>query len=108
KALQEAPGGYDRAFWSMAAEMGWPAAPIAEEHGGLGLGLMESLIIAEACGGALAGAPFLACGWAVAHMLQQAPGAAGDALLPRLASGEAIAALAFTEGADALPRAPAV
>ncbi len=50
----------DRAAWSRAADMGWIAALVAEEHGGLG-SLPDAAVIAEELGRALYGGPFLGC-----------------------------------------------
>ena len=48
------PKGYKSALWQQYAELGLLGVPFAEEHGGLGQGLTETMIIAEAFGGALA------------------------------------------------------
>ena len=39
--LLEQVGEYDKPFWDTAVEQGWTALAIPEEHGGLGLGLVE-------------------------------------------------------------------
>ena len=48
------PKGYSAALWKQYADLGLLAVPFAEEHGGLGQGLTETMIIAEAFGRALA------------------------------------------------------
>ena len=103
RALLERRGAYDERFWTWAREMGWSAMSIAEEDGGLGLGLIDALIVAEECGRVLAGAPFLATDFAAAHALASA--GASEALAA-VASGDRIAVLAFAEGTEALPEAP--
>ncbi|MDE1145148.1 MAG: acyl-CoA/acyl-ACP dehydrogenase [Azospirillaceae bacterium] len=102
--LLEKPGMHDTVFWQTARELGWNAMAIPEAHGGLGMGLVDSLIVAEECGRALAGAPFLATNLAVAHALTAASDPTG--LLGRIADGHAIAALAFAEGSEPLPASP--
>ena len=57
--LLEQSGAYDERFWATAVEQGWTAIAIAEDHGGIGLALMELGLVAQATGAATAGAPFL-------------------------------------------------
>jgi alkylation response protein AidB-like acyl-CoA dehydrogenase len=104
KSLLERQGAYDTGFWALARDMGWPAAGVAEADGGLGLGLVETLIVAEECGRALASAPFLATGAGAAYAFAQVANR-GD-VLGGLASGDVRAALAFAEGAEVLPGRP--
>lgn len=102
--LLERVGEHDEVFWTTAVEQGWTALAIGEQHGGLGLGLSELGLVAQAAGAATSGAPFLTVGYGAAHAIE----AEGDAALkaswlPRLASGEALATVAFGEGASPLP-----
>ena len=105
--LLEKTGVYDHPFWQTAIEQGWTGLAIPEEFGGLGLSLVELGIVAQACGGPIAGAPFLTANDGAAHALL---GGENEALkgewLPRLASGEIIAAVAFAEGQAPLPPRP--
>ncbi len=107
RGLIEASGEYDAALWRLCADNGWTGVTIAEEHGGLGLGLIELCLIAEALGRVAAGAPFLstsfACGDAIARHGDDAVKARW---LPALAAGEAIGVLATTEGVEIAPRRP--
>lgn len=105
RTLIDAQGQYDERYWQTARDMGWTAMGIAEADGGLGLTLLETMIVAEEAGRVLAGAPFLACGFAVADALKL--GGRSD-LLQALASGEKIAALALGEGSEPLPDTPSV
>ena len=68
-ALLEKTGEFDQAFWDTAVEQGWTALAIPEEHGGLGLGLVELGLVALATGAATAGAPFLTFGYGAARAL---------------------------------------
>ena len=106
--LLEQVGEHDGPFWDTAVEQGWTALAVPEEHGGLGLGLIELGLVAQACGAATAGAPFLTPGYGVTHALV----AAGKAdlaaqYLPQIAAGETRGAVAFAEGTDVLPASPA-
>src|SRR5262245_44796118 len=60
KAYTKEPKGYSAALWQQYADLGILAAPFAEEHGGLGQGLTETMIVAEALGRSLAVEPYLA------------------------------------------------
>ncbi len=104
-ALLEQTGDYDRGFWQTSIKQGWTALPLAEEHGGLGLGLIEMGIIAQACGSQTVGAPFLTGNYGAAIALARA---GTSPWLAKLAAGEAVAAIAFAESNEPLPAAPSV
>jgi alkylation response protein AidB-like acyl-CoA dehydrogenase len=61
RAGLERPRTLDRAAWARAASMGWIAALLPEEHGGLGVDLTSAVTIAEELGRGLYGGPFLGC-----------------------------------------------
>src|SRR6478672_2873642 len=48
------------ALWATMVELGWPALTIAEEHGGIGLGMLEAAILAEELGRMISPGPLLA------------------------------------------------
>jgi alkylation response protein AidB-like acyl-CoA dehydrogenase len=81
--------GFSDAEWAALMELGWPGVTIAEEYGGLGLGAVELIVIAEELGYALAPTPLMPSIWAA--LLIQAGGSDAQkaAWLPKLASGEA-------------------
>jgi len=105
--LLERTGEFDRAFWSTAVEQGWTALAIPEAHGGLGLGLIELGLVAQAAGAATSGAPFLTSNYGAAQVLAASgnPDLAAQ-WLPKLAAGQATAAVAFAEGNAPLPSRP--
>jgi alkylation response protein AidB-like acyl-CoA dehydrogenase len=47
------------ALWATMINLGWPALTIAEEHGGIGLGVLEAAILAEELGRVIAPGPLL-------------------------------------------------
>lgn len=107
--LLEKVGQHDAPFWDTAVEQGWTALAIPEEHGGLGLGLIELGLVAQACGAATSGAPFLTGGYGLSQALLQGSAAVLAAeWLPKLASGAATGCVAFAEGNAALPPRPSV
>jgi alkylation response protein AidB-like acyl-CoA dehydrogenase len=80
--------GFTDEQWRAIAELGWPALVVAEDDGGLGLGVVELAVLQEQLGYALAPTPLLST---VAAAL--VIGAAGSAeqraeWLPALAEGE--------------------
>lgn len=105
--LLEQTGACDQPFWDTVVEQGWTGIGIAEDHGGLGLGLIELGLVAQACGAATAGAPFLTSGYGVAAALQGGFNVdAASQWLPKLAAGEVMGAIAFAEGSSPLPPVP--
>ena len=105
--LLEQVGQFDAPFWDTAVEQGWTALAIPEEFGGLGLGLTELGLVAQAAGAATSGAPFLTVGYGAAVALIGSQHADIQAkYLPRLASGEVKATVAFAEGNSPLPPKP--
>ncbi len=71
KAYQAAPEGWSEALWRDYAEMGLLGAPFAEADGGFGGGAVETMIVMEELGKALALEPYLQtvvlCGALVKH-----------------------------------------
>lgn len=107
--LLERRGEYDDTFWAMACEQGWTALAIPEEHGGLGLGLVELGLVAFQAGRSLSGAPFLTSSFGAARALMTGGDTEQQAQwLPHLASGECIGTVAFAELNEPLPAQPTV
>lgn len=108
-SLLEDTGQYDEVFWKTAVEQGWTALPVSENFDGLGLGLTELGLVAQAAGRTISGAPFLTPVCGVAHALQHGPSSElQQKWLPKLAKGETLAAVAFAEKDSALPKRPSV
>jgi alkylation response protein AidB-like acyl-CoA dehydrogenase len=82
--------GFSEKLWRHYVELGACAMGLSEEHGGLGLGLLELGLVAMASGRALAPVPFIEV--AVAGRLLAALDV-DAALVQSLAEGEALAAL---------------
>lgn len=84
--------------WAALSDMGLPGLMIPEDHGGLGLGLLEAALAAEILGAHAAPSPFLVSG-ALAPLALLGAGSAAQqaAWLPGLASGDALAGIAITE-----------
>jgi acyl-CoA dehydrogenase len=105
--LLEQQGTHHAAFWDTAKEQGWTALALPEQYGGLDLGLVELGLIAFQAGRSVSGAPFLTSSFGAARaILDYGTDDAKSAWLPKLASGDAIGAIAFAEGQEAVPPAP--
>jgi alkylation response protein AidB-like acyl-CoA dehydrogenase len=87
-----------RDVWQALTELGLPGLLVAEEHGGLGLGLLDAALAAEALGAHVAPAPFLSSA-VLAPLALAAAGspAQQSAWLPRLAAGEIVAGAVLHE-----------
>jgi alkylation response protein AidB-like acyl-CoA dehydrogenase len=99
KVLDDDGKAYDEQLWKDVAAQGWLGAAIPEEHGGLGLGHLELCVIAEELGRAVAPIPFASTVYFLAEAVMLAGTDAQKAdLLPKIASGEVIGAVATSEG----------
>src|SRR3546814_6917867 len=99
RRLMETEDGYYEAVWrQLTGELGLAGVHIPEEYGGQGFGFVELGIALEEMGRALLCAPFFSSvALAATAILNGGTEAQKRALLPGIASGETIAALAFTE-----------
>jgi pimeloyl-CoA dehydrogenase small subunit len=87
-----------RRNWAAFAELGLLAAPLPEEHGGLGGGPFDVLVIMEEFGKALVVEPYLQTAVIGAGFLNVAGSAAQKSEhLPAIASGERVMAFACAE-----------
>jgi len=90
--------GLDEALWKEMSALGWMGTAIAEEDGGLGLGLIELVILSEEIGRAILPAPFYSSvGLAAPVISAAADGALRRELLGGIASGERRATVALCE-----------
>ncbi len=85
-------------IWAGLAEVGLPGLLIDEVHGGLGLGMLEAALAAEALGAAVTPSPFLGSAVLAPLALKLAGTPEQRARwLPKLASGDATAGVAISE-----------
>jgi alkylation response protein AidB-like acyl-CoA dehydrogenase len=102
RALMATDTGFDPAVWRELAAMGLTGLLIGEEYGGAGAGPVEMGIAMEEMGRALLVSPFLSTAVLVPSLLTEI----GDpaecaAVLPRIATGDLIATVAFAENGSA-------
>lgn len=94
--------GFDRDTWqAYCRELGLGGLLTAEEYGGSALGLVEFATVAEAAGAQVAAIPLLGQTMASAAIAAGGSDAQKTEWLPKLASGETIAALAMADDIDA-------
>ncbi|MGL5167335.1 MAG: acyl-CoA dehydrogenase family protein [Afipia sp.] len=91
--------GWSRKHWNTFAELGLLAAPFAEASGGLGGGPLATMIVMKEFGRHLVVEPYFETVVLAGGLIEtDGTDAQREALLPPIMAGEAIWALAWTEG----------
>jgi alkylation response protein AidB-like acyl-CoA dehydrogenase len=86
------------ALWATMIDLGWPALTIAEEYGGIGLGVLEAAILAEELGRVIAPGALLPTVSQYVPAIREAGTANQRAhLLGHVAAGELTGAIAIAE-----------
>ncbi len=90
--------GFDRDTWNSMVELGWAGIPFPEEHGGLAFGYKGLGVVTEETGRTLAASPLFATVWVGGTAIDVGGSEEQKAaLLPKVASGELLLALALEE-----------
>lgn len=98
KKMLVRPEGRDPGIWkALATELGILGAPFAEEHGGLGGGALENMIMMEELGKVIAIEPYLQTVVIGGGAMKAAGGAMADAVIPEIIAGNAVIAFAYAE-----------
>ena len=92
-----AAGGFDRNTYGELAELGLTGLCVPEDHGGMGMGAVESMVVMEQLGQGLVLEPLAQALMASTVLAQCAPADVQAEWLPRIASGEALVVLAQQE-----------
>ncbi len=90
-------GGFDRGTYGELAELGLAGLYIPEEHGGMGMGPVEGMVVMEELGRGIVLAPLGQALIAGAVINGYAPDAVKSAWLPKIAAGESLVVLAHHE-----------
>jgi alkylation response protein AidB-like acyl-CoA dehydrogenase len=90
-------GGFDRRAYGELAELGLTGLYVPEEHGGMGFGPVEAMVVMEELGRGLVLEPLAQGALIAPAALRAAPDEVQGAWLPRIASGEALVVLAQVE-----------
>jgi pimeloyl-CoA dehydrogenase small subunit len=92
------PDGFSRKLWGQYAELGLLALPFEEKYGGIGGGPVETMIVMEAFGRALALEPYLATVVLAGSLLRLGGSEKQrEALMPNIAGGELLMSFAHAE-----------
>ncbi len=98
KKMLSRPEGRDPGIWkAIATELGLTCAPFAEEHGGMGGGALENMIMMEEFGKVIAIEPWLQTVVIGGGALKHAGGALAEATIPAIISGDCVIAFAYAE-----------
>jgi alkylation response protein AidB-like acyl-CoA dehydrogenase len=100
RAVIDGKQAWDAATWNELVELGVPAIIVSEEHGGLGLSMIELALAAEELGRSAAAVPFLGHAMATVALIYGGTNEQKAKWLPKLASGEVIGSVALTDGND--------
>jgi alkylation response protein AidB-like acyl-CoA dehydrogenase len=95
--------GFSRALHHKMAELGWTGLIIPESLGGLGLRMLDLVVLAEEMGRAVVPGPFFSSSvLAALSLVHSSATAQKKTWLPRIAAGDAIGTLALLEAGDRL------
>jgi pimeloyl-CoA dehydrogenase small subunit len=96
--FMQSADGFSRDVWKQYADLGLLALPFAEEHGGVGGGPVETMIVMEAMGRALALEPYLATVVLGGGLLRHAgTEAQRNDIVPKIGDGSLLLAFAHAE-----------
>ena len=96
RATLEKGSAHPSEIWSAGKDLGWNGLAIAEEYGGSGFGLAELAVVLEVQGRELSPGPFLPTVAAAVVIDRCAPDSVRAQLLPGLADGSTVGALALS------------
>ncbi len=98
RKLMDGPEGMTPDLWKKIAEQGWTGLIFPDEHGGMGLGFVDLVVLMEEMGRAVVPGPFFSTVLLGGLAIREAgTDAQKKAWLPKIASGEARATLAWME-----------
>jgi alkylation response protein AidB-like acyl-CoA dehydrogenase len=98
RAILKSEAGWSREIWQELAGLGITALNVPEEHGGLGAGPVDTMLVMNALGEGLVLEPFLAAAVTTPALLTRiGDDKAAAELLPQVASGERIIIVAHQE-----------
>ena len=98
RKLMDGPEGMTPDLWKKIAEQGWTGLIFADEHGGMGLGFVDLVVLMEEMGRAVVPGPFFSTVLLGGLAVREAgTDVQKKAWLPKISSGEARATLAWME-----------
>jgi alkylation response protein AidB-like acyl-CoA dehydrogenase len=90
-------GGATREVYAELADLGLAGLAVPAEHGGLGFGAVEAMVVMEELGRGLVNAPYAAAALVAPTLLAAGEAAVQAAWLPRIADGAALVVPAYQE-----------
>ncbi len=97
KEIEAGDLGYSPEIWTKMAELGWMGIALPEEHGGADLSLLDLAVLFEELGRAAMPAPMFSSSIAALAVAEFGTEEQKRSILPRVASGEVILAIALSE-----------
>jgi alkylation response protein AidB-like acyl-CoA dehydrogenase len=97
RQMEEDETGYSPEVWKKMADLGWQSLIIPEEYGGAGFGFLDLIVLLEEFGRALVPGPFIPTMVAATAIIDGGSEEQQKEYLPKIASGDVIGTLAFTE-----------
>lgn len=89
---------FNTKLWSGLADLGIQGLLVPEEYGGVGLGMLEAALVAEALGSVVAPAPFIAsCVMAPVALVNAGSDEQKEAWLPKICQGSVVFGVGVTE-----------
>jgi len=96
--MEEDERGYSPEVWKKMADQGWQGLIVPEQYGGTGLGFLDLIVLLEEFGRALVPGPFIpTVVLGAIPILEAGSEEQKQEYLPRIASGDLIMTMAFTE-----------
>ena len=92
-------GGATREVWGELADLGLTGLTVSPDHGGMGFGPVEAMVVGEELGRGLVNAPYVHGALLSPALLADAPAALQAAWLPKIADGSALVIPALQERA---------
>ncbi len=90
-------GGFSREAWDALVGLGLTALAVPEEHGGMGFGAVDAMVVMEELGRGIVMEPYAQAGLIAPAVLRHAPAEVQADWLPKIAGGEALIVLAHQE-----------
>lgn len=102
REVMEDKKGFSAELWQQVSELGWPALIIPEEYGGIGMSIIDLVVVMEEMGRALFPSPFFHHLMATFALLEGGTEEQKQKYLAEIATGETIATFAHAELDDCI------
>ena len=98
RELEKSKEGYSQEIWNKMAELGWFGLMIPDQYNGMGMGLLDLVVVFEEVGRNILPSPFLvSAALATPPIVEAGSEALKKEFLPKIAAGELILTMALTE-----------